>query len=126
MHLGVEGSRVRRGALLRLPPHQRRVFAGGQPRPPRRGGHARRVASAGLPRTRRGRRCRSPGSRLGLLLAAAQFALLLTWHGSLLYLAIANGLLLAAASAALACAAGLAPIVFFSPSALGGPFSSIA
>ena len=75
----------------------------------------------------------------GLLLAGAQFALLLTWHGSLLYLAIANGLLLAAAvaggslaalraqaSAALACAAGLAPIVFLSPLALGGPFSSIA
>ncbi|MDG2333104.1 MAG: STT3 domain-containing protein [Myxococcota bacterium] len=75
----------------------------------------------------------------GILLALAQFALLLTWHGSLLYLAIANALvlatsiagggrqgLLAQAGAALACGLALVPVVLLSPSPLGGTFSSIA
>ncbi|MDE0887164.1 MAG: glycosyltransferase family 39 protein [Myxococcota bacterium] len=75
----------------------------------------------------------------GVLLALAQFGLLLTWHGSLLYLAIANALLLATsiagggrrgllaqAGAALACGLALVPVVILSPSPLGGMFSSIA
>jgi len=82
---------------------------------------------------------RRPLRGWGVLLAVSQCAMLLTWHGSLLYLAAANGLLLAMgiaggsrqgllaqAGAALGCCVALIPIVMLSPSPLGGPFSAIA
>ncbi len=75
----------------------------------------------------------------GGLLGAAQLLLLLTWHGSLLYLGLANFLLIAVgiirggqrvlvaqAAAAGACSLLLVPGVLFSPEPLGGWFSSIA
>jgi dolichyl-diphosphooligosaccharide--protein glycosyltransferase len=72
-------------------------------------------------------------------LLALRLALMLTWHGSLLYLAIAEATLLFAglltgrrallrvqAVTALATAGCLAPILAVSPTPLGGDYSSIA
>ena len=77
--------------------------------------------------------------RWGFLLGAAQIVLLYTWHGSLLYLGLANALLLAGALfasaprslftqsvAALVSAAALVPLILVSPQPLGGWFSAIA
>ncbi|MCS5637543.1 MAG: glycosyltransferase family 39 protein, partial [Myxococcota bacterium] len=94
------------------------------------------LACLGL--SRKGRAQASVG-RWGLLLGASELALLCTWHGSLLYLGLANGLLLAAglfasaprslfaqALAALVSAAALVPLILVSPRPLGGWFSAIA
>ena len=72
-------------------------------------------------------------------LAAARLAMLLTWHGSLLYLAIAESTLLIGAAVtgrrelfALSCTsasltlAALIPVVIALPEPLGGDYSSIA
>ncbi len=77
--------------------------------------------------------------RFALLLALARLAMLLTWHGSLLYLVLADGLLLLAGilmgrRSLLALQGGTAvlslgillPIVWLSPEPLGGNYSSIA
>lgn len=76
---------------------------------------------------------------LGGLLFVVRSAMLLTWHGSLLYLAPAEGLLLAVAVAtgragllvaqagsALASGLVVASLLAVSPTPLGGPYSSIA
>jgi len=76
---------------------------------------------------------------LAVLLFAVRTAMLLTWHGSLLYLAPAEGLLLLAgvvtgrrallaaqAGSALASLVVIALVLSLSPAPLGGPYSSIA
>jgi len=83
----------------------------------------------------------SPGSEKswGLLLAAAQASLLLCWHGSLLYVGLANGLLLGVgviwgrprallAQAGAAAVSGflLVPLLLVAPEPLGGHYSAIA
>jgi asparagine N-glycosylation enzyme membrane subunit Stt3 len=73
------------------------------------------------------------------LLFAVRSCLLLTWHGSLLYLTVADGLLLATAAVSgrrpllwiqltsgLACAGLIAPVLLLSPPPLGGHYSAIA
>jgi len=73
------------------------------------------------------------------LLFAARSCMLLTWPGSLLYLAIADGLLLATAAlggriptlwvelfSSAACAVLLVPILLVMPKPLGGDYSAIA
>lgn len=77
--------------------------------------------------------------RWGLLLAAAQTGLLLCWHGSLLYVGLANALLLgvgvlwgrprallAQAGAAAASGLLLVPLLLIAPEPLGGRYSAIA
>lgn len=77
-------------------------------------------------------------SRLGFALAAARLAMLLTWHGSLLYLALAEGALWIAgavtgrrelyrvqAVSALGTWVVLAPLVWLFPEPLGGSWSAI-
>ena len=78
-------------------------------------------------------------SRLGVGLFLVRLAMLLTWHGSLLYFALAESALWLAgaftgrrdlyrvqAISAGATAAVLAPLVWFFPEPLGGPWSAIA
>ena len=75
----------------------------------------------------------------GFALAIAQLGLLLTWHGGLLYVALANALLLgvgiltgrtavlfAQAGAAASSGLLLVPLLLVSPEPLGGTFSSIS
>lgn len=79
----------------------------------------------------------SPG--LAAALAAGRVAMLLTWHGSLLYLALVEGVLWLTAAvtgrrelyrlqatSALASLAVVAPLVWLFPEPLGGPWSAIA
>jgi len=84
----------------------------------------------------------SPAGRVrrwGFVLGFAQLGLLLTWHGSLLYVVLANALLLGAgilgrsasvllvqAGAAAASGLLLVPLLLASPEPLGGTFSSIS
>jgi len=76
---------------------------------------------------------------LGMELTVARAALLFTWHGSLLYLALVEGTLLLGAAlrgrralfaleglSALATAALLVPFILTAPTPLGGPYSAIA
>jgi len=73
------------------------------------------------------------------LLFVTRSCLLLTWHGSLLYVAVADGLLLITGAqrgarrtlwvegiSAVACATLIAPILLLSPAPLGGDYSAIA
>lgn len=77
--------------------------------------------------------------RLGMGLFVTRLAMLLTWHGSLLYLVLAEGILWLAAAitgrrslyrvqatSALATGAVLAPLVWLFPEPLGGAWSAIA
>jgi len=77
--------------------------------------------------------------KFGLLLVLARTALLLTWHGGLLYVVITDGTLLALtafaarpelarvhSASALGSLVLLVPIVLTLPEPLGGPYSSIA
>ena len=88
---------------------------------------ARLVANEGSP------------ARLGVGLFAGRLAMLLTWHGSLLYLALVEGILWIAAAftgrrdlyrvqaaSALATWIVLAPLVWVFPEPLGGAWSAIA
>ena len=88
---------------------------------------ARLVSSEGVP------------ARLGVGLSAGRLAMLLTWHGSLLYLALVEGILWLAAActgrrdlyrgqatSAVATGVVLAPLVWFFPEPLGGAWSAIA
>ncbi|MEZ4215046.1 MAG: hypothetical protein R3E88_01080 [Myxococcota bacterium] len=92
-----------------------------------------RLARPGLERDR------ALAVRSALALGVARAALLLTWHGSLLYLAFAEASVLLAgvlgrrralfaahAASALATLVLVAPIVAALPEPLGGPYSSIA
>jgi hypothetical protein len=82
---------------------------------------------------------RRPWLLLGVGLTAARAALLFTWHGSLLYLALTESTLLLGAAllgrravfavtglSALATAVVVAPFVLTPPTPLGGPYSAIA
>ncbi|MEE2673866.1 MAG: hypothetical protein VX466_08730 [Myxococcota bacterium] len=78
-------------------------------------------------------------ARLGAGLTAGRLAMLLTWHGSLLYLALIEAILWLAAAvggrrdlyrvqavSAFATCVVLAPLVWLFPEPLGGPWSAIA